>query len=287
MTGFGRSDVQSDNVILSVEIRSLNSRFLDFSSRMPKSLSQFEDEAYRLVKERCNRGRVTLVVKIDFLSGLQDSLVLNKDKLQDYLKIINDIQKFSDQKQFPSIGEILRLPEIIKSENTLDEKEVKKIFIKALQNAINELDIIRNNEGKNIQVDISNRLIKLIDGANRIGKIVKENENDSFQRYSKKIQNLLKDKEIDDSRLYQEIAILSDRKDITEELVRLSSHYDLFSKYMNKEKNSGKKLNFLLQEISREINTITSKTDIVDVNHISVEMKHELEKIREQVQNIV
>jgi uncharacterized protein (TIGR00255 family) len=108
-----------------------------------------------------------------------------------------------------------------------------------------------------------------------------------MERYKQKLNDLIEDINIDESRLYQEIAILSEKKDITEELVRLGSHFDLFINYMNASENNGKKLNFLLQEIGREINTIASKTDIIEINHLAVDMKDELEKIREQVQNIV
>ena len=117
--------------------------------------------------------------------------------------------------------------------------------------------------------------------------MLEENRDLSLERYHKKLQDLIKDVNMDNSRLYQEIAILSEKRDITEELVRLNSHYDLFYTYMNFEESNGKRLNFLLQEIGREINTIASKTDNVKISHLAVDMKQELEKIREQVQNIV
>ena len=128
-------------------------------------------------------------------------------------------------------------------------------------------------------------LIKKI--VDEIQKICQLNRDVTFERYKKKIQNLVEDVSVDESRLLQEAAILSEKKDITEELVRLGSHIDLFERYIDTSENKGKKLNFILQEMGREINTIGSKTDVIEINHMVVDMKDELEKIREQVQNIV
>jgi len=130
--------------------------------------------------------------------------------------------------------------------------------------------------------------LELIKGlVNNIRKITGTDRDKNMERYKQKIQVLVDDINLDESRLYQEVAILAEKKDITEELVRLDSHIDLFTKYMNSTENKGKKLNFLLQEMGREINTVGSKTDEIEISHLAVDMKDELEKIREQVQNIV
>ena len=131
------------------------------------------------------------------------------------------------------------------------------------------------------------RLELLIELVDKIRKKTVSDRDDNMERYKQKIQILVDDIKLDESRLYQEVAILAEKKDITEELVRLSSHIDLFTNYMNSKENKGKKLNFLLQEMGREINTIGSKTDEIKISHLAVDMKDELEKIREQVQNIV
>ena len=121
----------------------------------------------------------------------------------------------------------------------------------------------------------------------KITKIEKEGRENNFQKYWDKIKDIMADNNLDENRIYQEAAILSEKKDITEEIVRFNSHMDLFNKYMNSTENEGKKLNFLLQEMSREVNTIGSKTDIIEINHLVVQLKDSLEKIREQVQNII
>ena len=287
MTGYGRADEQNDQIVLSVEIRSVNSRFLDFSPRIPKPLQCFEDAAYKIVKQTCERGRVSLSVKLDLIPGTKNGMILNQDKLEEYMTIVRDIQKTSERDDMPSIGDILRLPEIFSNGEPNNENELKDIFLRVLKKTLTELEKIRISEGENIQVDINMRMDILKDTTDKIHRISDENRAGNMERYKQKLNDLIEDINIDESRLYQEIAILSEKKDITEELVRLGSHFDLFINSINASENNGKKLNFLLQEIGREINTIASKTDIIEINHLAVDMKDELEKIREQVQNIV
>jgi len=287
MTGYGRSDEHNDQLVLTVEIRTINSRFLDFSPRLPKSLLPFEDEAYRIVKKRCERGRVSLTAKIEYLPGEKTGLTLNQDKLEEYMLVIKDIQKSSDRDDFPSMGDILRLPDIVVNGDQKDENELKTVFLSVLNKTISEVEVNRLSEGKNIKTDLSMRLELLIGLVGKIRKKTLSDRDDNMERFKQKIQVLVEDINLDESRLYQEIAILAEKKDITEELVRLDSHIDLFTKYMNSKDSKGKKLNFLLQEMGREINTIGSKTDEIEISHLAVDMKDELEKIREQVQNIV
>jgi uncharacterized protein (TIGR00255 family) len=287
MTGYGRSDEHNDQLVLTVEIRTINSRFLDFSPRLPKSLLPFEDEAYRIVKKRCERGRVSLTAKVEYLPGEKTGLTLNQDKLEEYMLVVKDIQKSSDRDDFPSMGDILRLPDIVVNGDQKDENELKTVFLSVLNTTLSEVEVNRLSEGKNIKTDLSMRLELLIGLVGKIRKKSLSDRDDNMERLKQKIQALVEDINLDESRLYQEIAILAEKKDITEELVRLDSHIDLFTKYMNSKDSKGKKLNFLLQEMGREINTIGSKTDEIEISHLAVDMKDELEKIREQVQNIV
>ena len=287
MTGYGRADGQNDLVVLSVEIRSLNSRFLDFSPRIPRPLQPFEDDAFKMVKQMCERGRVSLSVKLDLIPGTKNGMILNQNKLEEYMTIVKDIQKTSDRDDMPSMGDILRLPDILIRNEPDEEDDLKTIFITALKKALDEMEKIRLTEGENIQSDLIMRLGLIKKIVDEICTKSESNRDVTLKHYKKKIQLLVEDINLDESRLYQEIAILSEKKDITEELVRLNSHINLFEHYINSSENKGKKLNFILQEMGREINTIGSKTDIIEISHMVVDMKDELEKIREQVQNIV
>ena len=129
MTGYGRSDEHNDQLVLTVEIRTINSRFLDFSPRLPTSLLPFEDEAYRIVKKRGERGRVSLTAKVEYLPGEKTGLTLNQDKLEEYMLVVKDIQKSSDRDDFPSMGDILRLPDIVVNGDQKDENELKTVFL--------------------------------------------------------------------------------------------------------------------------------------------------------------
>ncbi len=287
MTGYGRSEEISERFILNIEIRSVNSRFLDFSPRIPRILIPFEDDAYKLIKKRIERGRVSLSCKLEYLQGHSNKMSLNKEKLVEYIGVIKDIQKKISIEDMPKIGDIIRFPDMLVTDEENSDDDLKTKFITALNKAIDEVEKSRKEEGDNIKEDLSKRINLLISFIDEIRNKILDDKDKALDKYKKKIQALVNTLNLDEARLYQEIGILAEKKDITEELVRLDSHIDLFKKYMNSKDNKGKKLNFLIQEMGREINTIGSKTDDLGVSHISVDMKDELEKIREQVQNIV
>ena len=287
MTGYGKSEMQNDELILSLELRTINSRFLDFSPRLPRVLMPYEDDALKLIKKKCIRGRVTLSVKLDYITGNTNAVSLNLTKLESYIQVIQEIQKIAKKDDMPTIGDILRLPDIFTIDNESEVKELKSIFMVALEGAIKETENIRLQEGNNIRTDLSQRLDQLIDIINKIKNISVERREENFQKYRKIIIDLMDEIDIDENRIYQEAAIVAEKKDITEEIVRFNSHIDLFSQYMNSKENEGKKLNFLLQEMNREVNTIGSKTNFVQISHLVVQLKAELEKMREQVQNII
>ena len=212
---------------------------------------------------------------------------MNLTKLESYIQVIQEIQKIAKKDDMPTIGDILRLPDIFTIDNESEIKELKSIFMVALEGAIEETEDIRLQEGNNIRTDLSQRLDQLIDIINKIKNISVEKREENFQKYRKIIIDLMDEIDIDENRIYQEAAIVAEKKDITEEIVRFNSHIDLFSQYMNSKENEGKKLNFLLQEMNREVNTIGSKTNFVQISHLVVQLKSELEKMREQVQNII
>ena len=180
-----------------------------------------------------------------------------------------------------------RLPDIFTAENESDAEKVRTIFIDALKSALDETDNVRIMEGENIKVDLIQRLSEMKGIILKIEKIAEKGKEENFQKYRKKIIDFMENMNVDENRIYQEASIIIEKKDITEEIVRFNSHIDLFNQYMNSTDNEGKKLNFLLQEMGREVNTIGSKTDFIEINHLVVQLKDELEKIREQVQNIV
>ena len=287
MTGYGKSEMQDDEFILSMELRSINSRFLDFSSRLPKILLPFEDKAVKLIKKKLIRGRVTLTVKIDYISFNEKTIMLDHNKLDEYVTAIEEIKQKVNVNDMLSIGDVISLPDVFLNKDVQNDANLQNIFIKALNGAIIETERLRLEEGRNIQKDLSVRLNTIYELINNVEKLALDVQKDCFTKYKEKIEDIISNIDIEESRIYQEAAIIAEKKDITEEVIRLKSHMDLFKKYMNSDASEGKKLNFLLQEMGREINTIGSKTDFIELSHMVVELKNEIEKIREQVQNIV
>ena len=287
MTGYGKCEKQTDNVCLSLELRTLNSRFIDFSHRLPKVLLPFEDDALKLIKNKCIRGRIILSVKIDYIGNEKNNFVINHGKLENYMELIEEIKNTTSITSPVSLSEILNFPDIINNDINNDDSKLKIIFLDSLNEAIDENDKSRILEGKNIKEDLNDRINGMGKIISNIESYLKNNHIEYFDKYKLKINELLNDIELDENRAYQEIAIIMEKKDITEEIVRFNSHVDLFEKFMNSNENEGKKLNFLLQEMGREVNTMGSKTDIIEVSHMVVQLKDEIEKIREQVQNII
>ena len=171
MTGYGRSDEQNEQLVMSIEIRAVNSKYLDFAPRLPRVLQPFEDDAYKLVKNRCERGRVTLSAKLEYMPGANNGMTLNNSKLKEYMTVVKEIQKTAEFDDLPSMGDILRLPDIFTSGDLNNEDQLKKIFLKTLGNALAELDEIRLMEGKNIQLDLDKRLGILDEISKKIQKL--------------------------------------------------------------------------------------------------------------------
>ena len=287
MTGYGKSEVKTDLITLTIEIKSVNNRYFDLNMRMPKLFYQFEDEISKVVKNLCIRGSVNISIDKDSFVNLDATPKLNKEKLYQYQEIVKELQATVDTNRDFPLEQFLSLPNVLENKSVVDEESLKKVFFDGLKIALEELIKMRNIEGVNLQKDIENR----VDSVDNILAEVKKNDKevrDEYQnRYNEKMKQLVSDFSLDENRLYQEVAIIAEKRDITEEQVRLQSHIDLFRDYLSGEESSGKKMNFLLQEMGREINTIGSKTDNVKISHLVVDMKSELENIREQVQNIL
>ena len=287
MTGYGRSEKKGKNFSINVEIKSINNRFYDPIPKIHPFLKEYEIEILSLIKNECNRGRVFININIDRDNSI-NSFQLNKNKLKSYLAIINDISKESKIKESISLSHLLRYQDIIENTTFDTGSSVKKNLIIAVKDAIKDLNKFRLEEGKNLLSDINLSLNKNYSLMKKINKISESDTQKELEKYKKKIKSYMPNlSKLDDDRLYQEIAIILEKKDINEEIVRLDSHFKLFSLFLKSKNNEGKKKNFLLQEMNREVNTIGSKSDNVKVRHMIVEMKDNLEKIREQVQNIL
>ncbi len=285
MTGYGKGSATNENFTAEVEVKSVNSRFLEISLKLPASLMNREYDIREFVKSKVNRGKLSLIIQLKQNSSGGDSLFVNKEKLKSYLSLVKDVKKAA------------KISEKIKLEHVLNNKDIFSIpdpelsdaeFLlikKALDSALSELLKMKKNEGKELSKDLVQR-IKIIES--KLDAVEAESSasvNEYFLKLKDRITILLNDLNSDQDRLQQELAIIADKADITEECVRLRSHIKFFLESLNDDE-PGRKLNFLCQEMNRESNTISSKSISTLITHNSVFIKEEIEKIREQIQNI-
>ena len=281
MTGFGKSETKFQRKKLNAEIRSLNSKNIDLNLRVPNRYREIESKIRTKINGELSRGKIDLLVGIDLhdedkLSSLNHTVIK---------KYINELKKISDSSESELLKMAIRLPESIKIEKEDISKEEKKILFKIIDNAILKLKQYRISEGKSIQKDLKNRIkaiYKLIKSVDKLAPKRKEKIRKKIEDLS--WQNL---NEIDYKRMEQEIFYFIEKLDINEEIVRLKSNLKYFEKIMNEKAPNGKKLTFISQEIGREINTLGSKANDEKLQKIVVEMKDELEKIKEQLLNVL
>lgn len=288
MTGFGRGQAEVKNVAATVELRSVNNRYCEVSARLPRSIGDYESEVQARIKKVFSRGRITVQVQLDATADEALPIEVDQEAVRAYTALLNRLRAAAGVSEPIRLEHLLSYSDIFTtSETSSDEAELMwKATAEALDEAIEELRGMRRQEGSALLADLEERIsaiAKLLDSVQERAPVRVE---EARQRLRGRLEDLLADDRVDPERLETEIAILADRLDITEECVRLRSHLDLFRQSLNSEHPEGRKLNFISQEINREVNTIGAKSNDADVAHLAVQMKDELEKIREQVQNV-
>ena len=282
MTGFGRGSAGKGPNKIDVEIRTVNSRFLETKIRGFNLDPILEIKVRNTLETSLQRGNVQVRFE---LKSSQDSQKLSFNRKR--FEILQDVVK----KIHVDYGQRMNLSDIISTNDLLsaDEPENLKpgIILKAVELALNQVNEMREKEGHQIQTDILNRMELLQTRIDEVGEISGKFSLEKQVQMREKISELLDGETLDETRLIQEVAFLAERADVTEEIVRCKSHFTQLSSYMNQEEPVGKRINFLIQEIGREVNTIGSKSPQPAVTNHVIEIKGELEKIREQVQNIL
>lgn len=286
MTGYGKGIAENKNISVEVEVKSVNSRFLDIYLKVPNSLMNREYEIREVIKNNISRGKLSVIIQLKNM-GLENGMpVVDKDKLKIYISTINDIKKISKITEKIKLEHLLYNRDVFLQNDKEYGEEVYKLIKKALETALAELRKMRRNEGKELAKDLKCRI-------NIIDEKVTEIQNDSgnsvniyFEKLKDRMKAMIQDITSYNDRLELELALLADKSEITEECVRLKSHLKFFLASMEQDEEPGRKLNFLCQEMNREANTISAKTISTVITHNSVLIKEEIEKIREQIQNI-
>ncbi len=287
MTGFGRGESSSDGITVGVELRSVNSRFLEVSSRLPRSLSLRENEIKEIIRGRISRGKINLVINVEREVEGQPPLKINVSAARAYYKLLSQLKKAVKLTQPVRLEHLLQFSEVLEQRETegTDEQEWQ-ITKDALAKALDELEQMRKNEGGELETDFRSRIRNLEGTLDEIENLSKEQVPLERDRLRERSKELIERAPVDEDRLELEIALLADRLDVTEECVRFRSHNKFFLEAIEKGDAAGRRLNFLVQEMNREANTIGSKSSSTEISHRVVKVKEELEKIREQLQNI-
>ncbi|MGI8468016.1 MAG: YicC/YloC family endoribonuclease [Pyrinomonadaceae bacterium] len=288
MTGFGRGAAMGENFGVSVELKTVNNRFLDLNLRLPQELQSLEAAIKKLISSRLSRGRVEVFLNYERTGEIEYEL--NRPLITGYLKAMKQMREEFSLSGEPDLNVIGRLPNVLQiSKQELDE-DFSKGILQAFETALTELEAMRETEGAILQKVLNSNLNEI---ENRIPIVEAEAANISEeyrQRLTKRVGEMLSKTdmqiEIDQSRLAQEVAYLADRSDISEELARLKSHIEQFRAIMKETNDVGKRLDFLTQELNREANTILSKSNNLNVKETGLAIKSEIEKIREQIQNV-
>lgn len=288
MTGYGRAEVNRKGISCAVEARSINSRYLEVVSRLPRTLSHRENDLKELVRSLVSRGKVSLSISVDREQNGELPLSINAGAARSYYKLLTQLRKTVKIKEQIKLEHLLKFSEVLESTDASESDETEwEIVRDAVRESLESMNTMRLNEGRELGRDLENRIAWMAKAIDEIEARAKERIPEERKRLLERISQLAADKVlIDQNRLELEIILLADRLDVTEECVRFRSHNKFFLEAMEGAESAGRKLSFLIQEMNREANTIGSKSNDASIAHTIVRLKEELEKIREQLQNI-
>lgn len=287
MTGFGRGIVEENGRRFSVEIKSVNNRYLDLNIKLPRQLNELEDRVRKYIASRISRGKIDIYINQEKFNEEDISANVDEKVADAYYNALAVLKERFKLKDDISLSLMSRMPDVInvdKKEDDIDE--VWETLLKALDMAINMLVDMRLKEGLKLSKDITLRCDVIYEKVLEIEKRSPEMVDEFREKILLRVKDFLKEVEVDEARLLNEVAFFSDKCNITEEIVRLKSHIEQFKNAFNLDEPIGRKLDFIIQEMNREINTIGSKSNDLTITNLVVEVKSELEKIREQIQNI-
>lgn len=291
MTGYGRGESVAEGLRLTAELRSVNHRFCELSARLPRALAAYEAEARKIVQEKMTRGKLSLVVTWgndgEETEEPGGTLTLDRKTAERYLQLLNEAKGAYHLKGDLDLNAFAALSNVfVWQETARDPEFYLKLLRTVVEQATADLLRMKEQEGAHLKKDFEERLEGLRSRVATVRERAPQRVRETFEKTRERVKTLLEGYDFPEERVVQEIALLSDRLDCTEECVRLEAHCAQFRRYLDEESTPGRKLNFLLQEMNREINTIGSKSNDVAIVEQVVEVKEELERIREQVQNI-
>jgi uncharacterized protein (TIGR00255 family) len=287
MTGYARGEDHRGGYSAAVEVRSLNHRFLDIMLRLPKSLGNYEQQVKEIIRQKVGRGRLNVVITLKDANDSEPGLHADEELAHSYKMMLENLQSKLGLKGEITIDHLLHFTDILSVENGAALPEEAWLCVEqALLNALDELNAMRAREGQEMANDMRQRIDILQEKLARIEARSRQRGPEEFAKLQRRLRGMIDSHEIDASRLELELALLADRVDVTEECIRFRSHNTLFLEALANEDSAGRKLNFLLQEMNREANTIGAKACDAEIAHLVIELKEDVERLREQIQNI-
>lgn len=286
MTGFGRGKYENEGREYLVEIKSVNHKYCDIGIRLPRSFNGIEYKIRQEVAKYVSRGKIDVYIEFRNNSSEESSINLNKDLAKIYIKDLIELGKETGINYDFNVIDVAKMPDVLRKDDENDEDLIFNELKIALKEALDKFIEMREFEGKKLKEDIEKRLDVL---ASKVPEITEKSSgliDEYIVKLNERVKEYLNSNVIDENRLTQEIVIYSDKVSIEEELTRLNSHISQFKELLNEASPIGKKLDFLTQEINRETNTIGSKTSSLDITNLVVDLKTEIENVREQIQNI-
>ncbi len=286
MTGFGRGRYENEGRSYTVDIKSVNHKYTDISVRLPRFLNSEEDKIRKRISSAISRGKVDVLISFENYSSKGTNIRINKELAKEYIKELKSLADETDLQFNVDVIDISKFPEILKIEDTQDEELIGKELMLAVDGALEKFISMRELEGTRLIQDIEQRIYFIQNKVNEITEFSNTLVAEYMEKLKIRVNELLEPNTVDENRLMQEIVIFSDKSSIEEELTRLKSHMSQFLELIKQSSPIGKKIDFLIQEINREVNTIGSKANCLDITNRVIEIKTEVENIREQIQNV-
>ena len=286
MTGFGRAKIEKEAKEYIVEIKTVNHKYNDIAIKIPKTISYLEENIKKLISKEIHRGKVEVYISFTNNSTEGMNIKINTEIAKLYIQELRQLAKEAGIAENINLMEITKLPDVLNIQNETEDKTIEEELTLAVNQAIGSLLTMRKNEGEKMAVDLRKRIEILSEKIDKISGLSTGLVEEYVVKLEARIKELLSTDVVDQNRLAQEIVIYSDKCSIEEEITRLRSHFVQFNNLLDQEMPVGKKLDFIVQEMNRETNTIGAKANKLEITNLVVDMKTEIENIREQIQNI-
>lgn len=286
MTGYGKSSLSINSREYQVEIKTVNHKYIDTNIKMPRVISYLEEDVRKLIASKIKRGKIDISITFENYSEDGNDIRINTELAKMYIENLRKLAKEENISANIEVTEITKLPDVLIIKNNLDENQIKAELLQTVENAINQLINMRQNEGEKISRDILTKIAQIETKKQEIFSLSTGLIDEYVVKLEARIKELLKTEELDKSRLMQEVVIYADKCSVEEEITRLTSHIEQLRNLINADEPSGKKMDFIIQEMNRETNTIGSKANSLEITNRVVDIKTILEDVREQIQNI-